>query len=399
MLLTRHLLQALIVTTLISRAPRALAEQTPTEALAGDTSDQSTQSAAAVEQAILRGVEIILQMQEGDDNAQWPYEGVYRVKGVIPIGYRVGGSAIAADALVLAPGYEDDSKRQASVRRACVFITNSIDHPLMAHHFQSRYDVRGWGYTYGLNHLLRLKKSDLVPQGLADQVEAAIRFFIDGIEATAIPERGGWNYARRAGFDKPGRPSPFMTGPTLQALFAAIDQGYRVNEQTIKDALDALEGARTPTGSFVYSGNQANRSRSAVPGATGRMAVAESTLYLAGRSSIERIRGAIDAFIVHWQWLDARRAKTGTHKPPYGIAPYYFYYAHYYAAQAVELLPEHERAEYRRRLNELLFSVQLEDGSWNDRVFDRSTNYGTAMAIQALMMPNTPAPAQWKQPE
>ena len=129
------------------------------------------------------------------------------------------------------------------------------------------------------------------------------------------------------------------------------------------------------------------------------MAVAESTLYLAGRSSIERIRGAIDAFIVHWQWLDARRAKTGTHKPPYGIAPYYFYYAHYYAAQAVELLPEHERAEYRRRLNELLFSVQLEDGSWNDRVFGRSTNYGTAMAIQALMMPNTPAPAQWKQPE
>ena len=367
--------------------------------LFSSAADQSvtSQDTVAIDEAIARGVQIILRMQEGDENAEWPYEGVYRVKGVIPIGYRVGGSAIAADALILAPGYKDDSKRHAAVRRSCVFITSSIDHPLMAHHFEARYDVRGWGYTYGLSHLLRLKNSDLVPKGLADQVEAAIRFFIDGIEATVIPERGGWNYARRAGFDKPGSPSPFMTAPTLQALFAAVDQGYRVNEQTIKDALDALEGARTPTGSFVYSGDQANRSRAAVPGATGRMAVAESTLYLAGRSSIERIRGSIDAFIVHWQWLDARRAKTGTHKPPYGIAPYYFYYAHYYAAQAVELLPEHERAEYRRLINELLFSVQLEDGSWNDRVFGRSTNYGTAMAVQALMMPHSPAPVHLKQ--
>ena len=63
-------------------------------------------------------------------------------------------------------------------------------------------------------------------------------------------------------------------------------------------------------------------------------------------------------------------------------------------SQAVELLPERERQEYRNHIKELLFSVQLEDGSWNDRVFPRTANYSTAMAIQALMMADVPKPAR-----
>jgi len=93
-----------------------------------------------VDRAIARGVEILLSMQEGEPNAEWPYEGVYRVPGerneppVIPIGYRVGGTAIVALSLVQAPGYEDDVARIAAVDRALAFIVESIDHPLMAHH-------------------------------------------------------------------------------------------------------------------------------------------------------------------------------------------------------------------------------------------------------------------------
>jgi hypothetical protein len=126
------------------------------------------------------------------------------------------------------------------------------------------------------------------------------------------------------------------------------------------------------------------------------MLVTETTLALAGKSNAANIRAAIDAFIVHWEWLNKRRAQQGTHEPPYNIAPYYFYYAHYYAAQAVEMLPQRERAEYRRRINDLLMLTRREDGTWNDRVFDRTANFGTAMAIMALMMPDTPPPATWE---
>jgi len=202
-----------------------------------------------------------------------------------------------------------------------------------------------------------------------------------------------------------------MTGPTLQALFEARKQGYIVDDAVIERALKALERCRGSTGSFAYAADKPipeNRPE-AVPGSVGRMLIGEVTLYLAGRSDQARIRAALDAFIAHWSWLDQRRAKPGTHEGPYSIAPYYFYYAHYYAAQAIELLPagitaasesdrrgvrDAERKQYRRRLAELLFSVRLEDGSWNDRIFPRTSNYGTSMAAMALLMPTTPPPAR-----
>lgn len=344
-----------------------------------------------------QGIEHIFSKQEGDNSAEWPYEGVYRVKGAIPIGYRIGGTAICAMAIVQAPGYAESQAHHQAIERAVNFIVEGAAHPLMSPDYDSGYDVRGWGYTYGLTFLLRLKSLDAVPKEMGDAVESTIKFFIDAIERTEISKVGGWNYARAQGRDAVSPPSPFMTGPTLQALFAAKSAGYAVNQEVVKRALDALEQGRTPSGSFRYSGVNGDKSRESIPGSIGRMAVSETTLFLAGRSSVANIRSAIDAFIVHWEWLDKRRAQQGTHAPPYGIAPYYFYYAHYYAAQAVELLPEHERPEYRRRIRELLMSVRLPDATWNDRVFERSSCYGTAMSVMALMMPQTARPAEWKE--
>jgi hypothetical protein len=186
-----------------------------------------------------------------------------------------------------------------------------------------------------------------------------------------------------------------MTAPTLQALFEAKKLAYAVDAEVVKRGLASLENGRTPSGSFRYAGVNGAQSSESVPGSVGRMVASESTLMLAGRSDAARVRSAVDAFIVHWQWLEKRRCQQGTHAAPYGIAPYYFFYAHYYAAQAVELLPKQEREEYRRRINELLFSVRSEAGTWNDRVFERSSNYGTSMAMMSLMMPQTPEPARW----
>jgi len=261
--------------------------------------------------------------------------------------------------------------------------------------YDGGYDVRGWGYTYGLRFLLLLKERHQMPEDQAGVAEKAIRFYLDAIQQTQIPGVGGWNYARPAGKDKVAPPSPFMTVPTLQALWEAKAMGYEVDPVTVEKGLKYLESARTGAGAVVYAGSAAER-RDAVPGAVGRMLASETALFLAGRSTQANVRAAIDAFIVHWDWLDKRRAQPGTHVGPYQIAPYYFYYAHFYAAQAVELLPDRERAEYRRRINGLLFSVQLKDGSWNDRVFPRSASFGTAMATMALMMPELPRPVGWK---
>ncbi|HRP63935.1 MAG TPA: terpene cyclase/mutase family protein [Phycisphaerales bacterium] len=356
------------------------------------------------EAMIARGVEILLDMQEGETKAEWPYEGVYRVSRTIPVGYRVGGTAIAAAALLHAPGLADDAPRQAAIHRAIRFIADSIDDHAMIHHVEATYDVRGWGYAYGLWFLAQAKAMKIIPDDLAPDVEKTMAFFIKGIEITEIPSGGnspggGWNYARRGGFQGPGSSSPFMTGATLQALFEAAKIGMTINDAVIERGLAALQASKMESGAYVYSGRATARSSDGVPGAVGRMLIAESTLFLAGRATAADVRGALDAFIVHWDWLEQRRAQDGTHSPPYGVAPYYFFFAHHYAAQAIELLPRHERAEYRRRVNALLLKVREEGGGWNDRTFPRSRNYGTAMAMLALMMPDLPRPAGWSAKE
>lgn len=378
-------------------------------------------SPADIDAALATGVERLLALQEGDPNraaarratggeprkgdpappeaaapesrSEWPYEGVYRVRGQIPIGYRVGGTSICALALTRAPGYEGDLARRDAVERALRFVCASIDHPLMSvKDYTAGYDVRGWGYTYGALFLMDAHERDLIPEALKPDCEKAIAFYLDAIEQTQIPTVGGWNYARPEGRDTEASPSSFMTAATVQTLLAAKAAGREVNAKTLDKALAFLEKTRYPSGSVAYAGvvpegRQPRGTSDAVPGAVGRMCIVEGTLLMAGRGSVRDVRGALDAFFNHWQWLYLRSQKTGTHVPPYMIAPYYFMFAHRYAAQCVELLPASEREEYRRRFRLLLWQSRQADGSWNDRVFPRSSAYGTAMAMLALMEP------------
>jgi len=352
-----------------------------------------------VTSALSKGVEILLAMQEGENKDQWPYEGVYRVRGEIPVGYRIGGTAIAVMALAQAPGCAEDKPRLDAIARAVRFICQKRTHADMSiDGYEAGYDVRAWGYIEALHCLCLLRRLSLIPADQADAAHDASLWYLSALQRIEMPKTGGWNYARPAGAETVGAPSPFMTGPALQALFEAKAQGFTVDEAVLRRGLDVLEKARQATGSVVYAGEPTptdlNRTSNATPGAIGRMNCAESVLTLAGRSSPDRVRGALDAFLVHWGWLDQRRAKSGTHLPPYQVAPYYFMFAHLYAAQSVELLPRGERDEYRRRLLQLMFSARQEDGSWNDRVFARSGAYGTATAMLVMFQPQA-RPATW----
>jgi hypothetical protein len=355
--------------------------------------------AAMKEDAIKKGIPILLKLQQGKDKAEWPYEGVYRVDGQIPWGYRLGGTAIVVSALTEAPGYSDDKDRQAAVARALKFMCECKDQPLLGlGELNEGYDVRSWGHIQAVYTLCRMKQMKLIPDDQAKAVEEAVTFYLDAIHKLEEPKTGGWNYSRPQG----GPPSTFMTSSALHALFEAAKAGYKVDPDVVKRGLEFLDKARAASGAVMYAGNAhagEERMSDAVPGAVGRMNSAESTLFLGGRGSAANVRAAVDAFIVNWEWLDRRRVQTGTHIPPYMVAPYYFMYAHYFAAEAVELLPKAEREEYRRHINELLFSVRSEDGSWNDRVFERSSAYGTAMAMLAIMAPDRQPPAKWEPPK
>jgi hypothetical protein len=327
---------------------------------------------------------------------------VYRVGGKIPYGYRVGGTAIAGMALIAAPGFSDDAARQDAVSRAVDFVAKSKDEPLLSPEYGGSYDVRGWAHCYGLRFLLAAKRANAVRDTQKSVVDAGITFYLDALKKTEIPKVGGWQYARGPGLENPCPTSPFMTAPCLMALLEAKSAGLDVDDALIARTVKALEITRGESGYVAYNASRATRDDvGQIPGAIGRMCAVEAALAHAGRGDETRIRFAIEKFFEFWPELEKRRKKTGTHVAPYGVAPYYFFYAFTHAAQAIELLPEPERPALREKFRELLFNVRDEDGTWNDRVFPRSAAFGTAMSVLALAEAGgavKPAPAQPAQP-
>ena len=116
------------------------------------------------------GCSLLLGVQEGLEDAEWPYQGVYRVRAedsdppglvegrsAIPIGYRVGGTSICAQAIFQAPGYAVRKGARSAIRKAVEFVCATTADPRMSPStYEGGYDVRGWGYIYGLRMLLAL---------------------------------------------------------------------------------------------------------------------------------------------------------------------------------------------------------------------------------------------------
>ncbi len=361
-----------------------------------------------VADATKAGVAAILALQEGDGHDQWPYEGVYREdRGQLPVGYRVGGTAITCLGLLAAPGYATDEGRQAAVQRGLEFVLNTLDAPRMQLDFIGTYDVRGWGHAYALLLLLHMQDAKLGPAKSATAAEAKAKWLVHALVESAIPKSGGWNYSRPRGYQSPrNSASTFMTAPTLQVLFHAKARGHEVPDEVIEQAIGALERARAKPGGYAY-GAPAKAQRDVdedrltmmdkTPSSAARAAACETTLMLAGRGDAARLQRAVERFFEHWDDLAVRKSQTGTHIEPYGIAPYYFLYGHLYAAQAIEMIEDAAvRDALRQKMLVVLARSREADGGWNDRQFGRSAGYGTSMALLTMHMPHLPKPVAWK---
>ncbi len=325
----------------------------------------------------------------GDVVAEWPYEGVYRVGGDIPYAYRVGGTSITGLALLEAPGLAQSPERNAALIRAVEFVVQSPDEPLMSFDpavYRGGFDVRNWGHCYGLRFLLRAKSTLKLSPELTLKVDRAMQFFLEALKKTEIPTVGGWQYARKSGIENVSDMSPFMTAPCLEALLEAKAAGLEISPELLERTCAALELCRGASGYVAYGTAKPIRDQEQqIPGAMGRMCATEVALAKAGKQDNARLRFAVEAFFKHWEELEKRRKKQGTHLAPYGVAPYYFYYAHLYAAEAIALLPAAEQPELAERFLATLLKSRDTDGTWNDRVFPRSAAYSSAMSVLALL--------------
>jgi hypothetical protein len=333
---------------------------------------------------IRKAVSQLVTIQE--EGGAWPYEGVYRVSREIPVGYRIGGTSIVAGTLLHAA--PSDEKVRQAVEKGLTFVLKNLGDPLMRASVDDAYDVRIWGHATALEFLCHVKAAKAAGER-EKEVDGWIGRLVNAIATEELVD-GGWNYAGR------DRTASFVTAPVVQALLFARGQGFEVSTEMLDRAKKSLEKARSDSGAFLYGGQfkdgESRYTSDQLAGSCARSTACESTLRLMGGGSADAVRGALNAFHAHWDELEKRRKKTGTHEGAYKIAPYYVYYGHRYAGQAIQLLPEAERAKEREKLLKVILKTRDADGTWNDRVFDRSRAYGTSMIVLALLGDRAPLP-------
>jgi hypothetical protein len=221
-----------------------------------------------------------------------------------------------------APDYAQDEARQRPCAAARL-VLRTLEHPRMQVDFIGTYDVRGWGHIYALELLLQLQQRELVPAPLAAAVATRTEWLVQALVDSAIPERGGWNYSRPAGYSSPqNAASTFMTAPALQACSAPRSQNPRSSSR-----LDARSCPHCPAVTPGRAGQQpARRRRTATavhgqtPSSAARATACELLLLLAERGDRP---GSNAPSTASSPTGTSSRAQTRRHhvRPP-GIAPH-----------------------------------------------------------------------------
>ena len=178
---------------------------------------------------------------------------------------------------------------------------------------------------------------------------------------------GGWRYQ-----PVPKDADISVTVCQIMALRAARNAGIAVPQKTIELGLDYVKDCQNEDGGFRYmfgSGSQ--------PSQFARSAAALVAILHAGEYQSDSLERGL-AYVEQFQ---PGRREDGE--------PAYYFYANYYAAQAMwHVGGERWRTWYPAVRDELL-ARQRTDGSWLAAI---CPEYGTAMACIVLQVPNNSLP-------
>lgn len=205
--------------------------------------------------------------------------------------------------------------------------------------------------------------------------ELAERIRRRGQELYALLEKnqeplGGWGYYEGPAVSRrPTWSTSFSTSCVIPALVRAKELGWAVDEKVLARAVRYVEQCKLPGGAVMYDirpiPRRPGESIDNVKGSLGRMQVANWALRRARSPGVtdDVIRAALEDFFEHHQFLDVARMRPIPHEAYYANAAYFYMFAHCYAAQVINELPEAERAAWHKRLRAHLAKVQWDDGS------------------------------------
>ena len=260
--------------------------------------------------------------------------------------------------------------------------------------FFTLYNV--WGHSYVIQAAVKLHQRAEGNSKLQSELKQLVEYHVDRLERCSYIN-GGWGYYDMVARTKipSGSPIGFTTATVLIALKDAATLGVEFPEKLTKRALASILRQRNPDFSYAYGEYLRMYPRYGInrpAGSLGRSQSCNLAMRLYGDQLVTEdvLRTWLKRLIARNGWLSMSRKRhipgQSPHFADFGVAGYFFYYGHYYAALCMQQLPEDEHAYYQGHLANILLPLQEKDGSWWDfLLYDYHKAAGTSMAVSTLI--------------
>ena len=306
--------------------------------------------------------------------------------------WQVCSSALACMALM---AVEETPERRASLEAGLEWLCTTRM-PKRGNHWDVDYV---WTVLYGLAATV-IAADD--PRFQSEEWQTALnergRLFYDLLVENQAPS-GGWAYYDDPVFsNRPKWATSFCTALVLPYVDRAIERGWGDDRALLERAIRYVQRCSMPEGAYAYDltpvpringGEHINR----LKGSLGRIQVCNWGLAKTGdpRITDDLVSEGLENFFEHHRFLDVAYMRPIPHEAYYANAGYFYLFGHYYAAEAIELLPEDQREHWHAKLRPHLVKVQQESGLSVDFLgtgyLDVAGTAYTALALQ-LGMPD-----------
>jgi hypothetical protein len=339
--------------------------------------------------AIRTGVEYLAQTQNADGSWGGVKDATFTSAFGNPATYKcwqIGASGLATRAML---ELGETREHAEAVDRGLDFLIANAN-PVRP----AEWDVdNNWALIYALDSVAKALQHPRYAEGheKTPALREAGQKLLAGLKKYQSP-RGGWGYysSRGAGW-RPEWATSFTTAAAVLAIIEAREAGLTIDEKVYTTGVRAVKRTRLPNKAYDYGVSAIPRhmrleSINQVKGSLGRIQVCNLALFRAGEAITEDdlVWGLIQ-FVKHHKFLDVARNKPIPHEAYYANAAYFYLFAHYYAAQVLEVLPAAKREQFGPHIQAGVLKARQKDGSmWDFWIASNTKAYGTAFGTMGL---------------
>ena len=361
-------------------------------------------ASAELQASIERGVDFLLQTQRASGAWGGPQRtkdvNIYAPGAASHLAFRTGTTSLVIESLCDARELFDGERREkieAALDRGQAWLLANADKLTRAAPNQyaaqmglALYNV--WGHSYAIHAILPLHQRAAGDEALQAKLVDLLKYQVERLEQCTYVG-GGWGY-----YDEVARtqtPSDssnsFTTATALIALKLGEKLGAQYPEKLTQKAVDSILRQRYPDFSYAYGEYLRMYPRMEINrpgGSIGRTQACNLALRMYGDKQVtdQILKTWLDRLFARNGWLSMARKRPIPHDSEFGVAGYFYYYGHYYAALCVDALPPEDRPYFQDHLARILMPLQEKDGSWWDYpLYDYHQSWGTAMAVSALV--------------